>query len=231
MAGVYTRDNINYSSMLQNAIANRNAAAQREAAYEQAKGKLWGDTINNMTKYAGRGIMASADQYSTDEDEAELEQLKAQKAYEEQVAQRKNFDNVFNNPTKLAEQQAARDTYIQNQYDSYADYKPNETYSMNGYKPSFDYTREGAHIEPVIGGAETLAMSGYKPIINHTPSVDEIHKYAYDSRMRDIYGRDVPAKYPEDYYTNPDYLYGIDLVQNNTNPYYEILQGTYRRGR
>lgn len=82
MAGVYTRDNINYSSMLQNAIANRNAAAQREAAYEQAKGKLWGDTVNNITKYAGRGIMASADQYSTDEDEAELEQLKALKAKE-----------------------------------------------------------------------------------------------------------------------------------------------------
>lgn len=86
MAGVYTRDNINYSSMLQNAIANRNAAAQREAAYEQAKGKLWGDTVNNITKYAGRGIMASADQYSTDEDEAELERLKALKAKEDEEA-------------------------------------------------------------------------------------------------------------------------------------------------
>lgn len=105
MAGVYTRDNINYSSMLQNAIANRNAAAQREAAYEQAKGKLWSDTVNNITKYAGRGIMASADQYSTDEDEAELEQLLELKRqqdietkYKEQVAQRQAVNDYLIDP-------------------------------------------------------------------------------------------------------------------------------------
>lgn len=105
MAGVYTRDNINYTGMLQNAIANRNAAAQREAAYEQAKGKLWGDTVNNITKYAGRGIMASADQYSTDEDEAELERLlelkrqrEIESKYKEQVAQRQAVNDYLVDP-------------------------------------------------------------------------------------------------------------------------------------
>lgn len=102
---IYERDQINYSQMLQNAIANRNAAAQRQAAYEQAKGKLWGDTINNITKYAGRGIMASADQYSTDEDEAELErllELKRQRdiesKYKEQVAQRQAVNDYLIDP-------------------------------------------------------------------------------------------------------------------------------------
>lgn len=80
MAGIYTRDNINYSQMLQNAIANRAKAAERQAQYIQNQGKLWGDTATNVGKYLGRGIFATMD--SADEDEAELEQLKALKAKE-----------------------------------------------------------------------------------------------------------------------------------------------------
>jgi hypothetical protein len=129
MAGIYTRDNINYSSMLQNAIANRAKAAEREAAYIQNQGKLWGDTATNVGKYFGRGYMAYQD--SLDEDEAELAQLKAQKAYEEQVEQRKKFDEYFNNPDNRAE----RLDYIQEQYDNYADYKPNGTYNPMPAEP------------------------------------------------------------------------------------------------
>lgn len=77
---IYNRDNINYSQMIQNAIANRNAAAQRQAAYDQAKGKLWGDTTTNIVKNIGRGVYETLDEY--DEDEAELERLKALKAKE-----------------------------------------------------------------------------------------------------------------------------------------------------
>ena len=108
---IYTRDNLNYSQMLQNAIANRAKAAERQAAYKQAQAKLWGDTATNVGKYLGRGIFATADSMS-DEDEAELahlQELKAKqeqkayeeeikKAYEAQVEQRNKFDNIFANP-------------------------------------------------------------------------------------------------------------------------------------
>ena len=59
--GVYNRDGINYSAMLQNAIANRNAAAQRQAQYLMNKGKLWGDTATNVGKIFGRGLASSYD--------------------------------------------------------------------------------------------------------------------------------------------------------------------------
>lgn len=111
MAGIYTRDNVNYSQMLQNAIVNRARAAERQAAYKQAQGKLWGDTATNVGKYLGRGIFATAD-YMDNEDEAELARLKEikaeqeqkayeeeiQKAYDAQVEQRNKFDNIFANP-------------------------------------------------------------------------------------------------------------------------------------
>lgn len=222
MAGIYTRDNVNYSQMLQNAIANRARNAERQAQYIQNQGKLWGDTATNVGKIAGRGYMAYQD--SLDEDEAELAQLKAQKAYEEQVEQRKKFDEIFNNPEKLAKEQAARESYIEKQYNDYADYKPNGTYDMAGYRP-FD-TREGAYIAPQVGGAESVAMNGYNPILNHNPSISEIQSLSYRDKMKGIYGEDVPANYPEDYYTDP-YYYGLDL----SNPYSNSMQNYYRRGR
>ena len=103
MAGIYTRDNINYSTMLQNAIANRAKAAEREAAYTQAQGKLWGDTVTNVGKYAGRGYMAYQD--SLDEDEAELNKLlelkrqqEIEAKYNEQVAQRQAVNSYLMDP-------------------------------------------------------------------------------------------------------------------------------------
>jgi len=75
--GVYNRDGINYSAMLQNAIANRNAAAQRQAQYLMNKGKLWGDTATNVGKIFGRGLASSYDEL--DEDTAELEKLKRER--------------------------------------------------------------------------------------------------------------------------------------------------------
>ena len=98
MAGIYTRDNINYSTMLQNAIANRAKAAERQAAYTAAQGKLWGDTATNVGKIAGRGIMSYLD--SIDEDEAELERLKALKdkeIYDNSVAEINKYNPNFIN--------------------------------------------------------------------------------------------------------------------------------------
>lgn len=91
---IYNRDNINYSQMIQNAIANRNAAAQRQAAYDQAKGKLWGDTTTNIGNMIGRGIGGynawQGDSSVEDAEDAELEMLK--KKLEEYEAQQAEAD-------------------------------------------------------------------------------------------------------------------------------------------
>lgn len=77
--GVYDRDGINYSAMLQNAIANRNAAAQRQAQYLMNKGKLMGDTATKVGGILGRGFAQTYDELNPDEDEAELEKLKRER--------------------------------------------------------------------------------------------------------------------------------------------------------
>ena len=136
---IYTRDNIPYYTMLQNAIVNSNSAAQREAAYEQAKGKLWGDTATNIGKYAGRGLFAALDEY--DEDEAELERLKVQKEqeaaiakYREQVEQRRAFDKLFDDPYK--EYGIYNPKYNVPQGASLSE---EGTIGMQGYEPNFMY--------------------------------------------------------------------------------------------
>ena len=131
--------------MLQNAIANRARAAERQAQYIQNQGKLWGDTATNVGKYLGRGIFATADSMG-DEDEAELAQLKAlkaeeeqkayedqvQKAYEAQVEQRKNFDNTFANPNYGV----YNPKYNEPQGPSLSE---EGAISMQGYEPNFMY--------------------------------------------------------------------------------------------
>ena len=165
MAGIYTRDNVNYSQMLQNAIVNRARAAERQAAYKQAQGKLWGDTATNVGKYLGRGIFATADSMS-DEDEAELARLKEikaeqeQKAYEEQVEQRNKFDNIFANPN----------------------------YGI--YNPKYN-TPQG----PSLSEVGTRSMHGYIPLTSYIPNYhnnpydnETDNPYVYEM-MQDYYRR------------------------------------------
>lgn len=215
MAGIYNRDNINYSSMLMAALKDRAETAARQAAYKERMGKIWGDATKSVGNMVGRGIMASADAYggdsssTVDEDKAELKQLEElQKQQEEMEKQR---------------EAAAKEMvgYVPNSVSPEA---VRAAEQMNGYRP-FD-TREGAYIAPQVGGAESVAMNGYHPILNHTPSTSEIEELAYRDKMKGIYGVDVPAHYPEDYYTDP-YYYGLDL----SNPYSNAMQNYYRRGR
>lgn len=103
---IYTRDNINYSQMLQNAIANRARAAEREAAYEQAKGKLWGDTVTNIGGMIGRGIGGynawRGNTTEADEEEAELEMLKKQlEDYQAQQAEADAYNAQVETATNL----------------------------------------------------------------------------------------------------------------------------------
>lgn len=136
MAGIYTRDNINYSTMLQNAIANRAKAAEREAAYIQNQGKLWGDTLTNVGNTIGKGAFYSYEPQSLEENKAELAKLEEmQKKYDEQVEQRRKFDSLFSSPS-AAQIKANNDYFGYNpepQLQSQA-----ESNYMNGYTP---YTR------------------------------------------------------------------------------------------
>ena len=107
--GIYNRDNINYGGFLQAAIANKIHNAERQAEQEKAIGELWGDTIAKAGETIGRGAFYSyggdsniGSDTSIAEDKAELAKLEEiQKKYNEQVAQRKKFDEIFNNPSVI----------------------------------------------------------------------------------------------------------------------------------
>lgn len=112
--------------MLQNAIANRAKAAERQAAYKQAQGKLWGETATNVGKYFGRGIFATADSMS-DEDEAELALLKEIKAEQEQKAYEEEIKKAYD--AQVAQRQAVNDYLM----DPYARKQPTVTEPWDGY--------------------------------------------------------------------------------------------------
>lgn len=108
MAGIYTRDNVNYSQMLQNAIANRARNAERQAQYIQNQGKLWGDTVTNIGNMAGRAVGGynnwKGDTTVEDEEEAELELLKKQlEEYKAQQAEAAAYNGQVQTATNLME--------------------------------------------------------------------------------------------------------------------------------
>ena len=131
MAGIYTRDNINYSTMLQNAIANRAKAAEREAAYIQAQGKLWGDTVTNIGNMAGRAVGGynnwKGDTTVEDEEEAELELLKKQlEEYQKQQAEADAYRGQVQTATNLMQGYHPQDSFTQDM---------NESYNQNYFNP------------------------------------------------------------------------------------------------
>lgn len=178
--GVYDRDGINYSSMLMAALKDRAETAARQAAYQERQGKLWGDTVKSVGNMVGRGIMASADSYggssdtTVEEDKAELKQLEEmQKKYDEQVEQRKKFDEIFNNPNY--DTQAAQARIATNEmtgYNPVPQYMSNEATSyMEGYKPFYSRNyipaQDGVWYDPEeqerMKREAAEAMNGYNP--------------------------------------------------------------------
>lgn len=108
MAGIYTRDNVNYSQMLQNAIANRARNAERQAQYIQNQGKLWGDTVSNVGSIIGRGVGGynswAGDTTEAEAEDAELEMLKKQvEQYEAQQAEADAYNGKVQTATNLME--------------------------------------------------------------------------------------------------------------------------------
>jgi len=104
MAGIYTRDNVNYSQMLQNAIANRARNAERQAQYIQNQGKLWGDITNQMGQMIGRGITDYVDEQDRQDQIAKMD-----KRYEDIVQYQKERD------AKLYELLALKNKMLQEQ--------------------------------------------------------------------------------------------------------------------
>lgn len=131
MAGIYTRDNINYSTMLQNAIANRAKSAEREAAYIQNQGKLWGDTVTNIGNMAGRAVGGynnwKGDTTVEDEEDAELELLKKQlEEYQKQQAEAAAYRGQVQTATNLMQGYHPQDSFTQDM---------NESYNQNYFNP------------------------------------------------------------------------------------------------
>lgn len=133
--GIYNRDNINYGSMLQNAIANRVAKAQREAQYLKDKGTLWGSTVKDVANTIGKGAFYSIEPQTLDEKKAELQRLEeAQAKYNEQVEQRRKFDSLFSSPS--AAQVKANNEYFNYNPEPQLQSQAATNY-MTGYRPNY----------------------------------------------------------------------------------------------
>lgn len=112
---IYNRDNINYSSMIDNAIRNRLHTAERNADRIEDRAKIKAQAVKDMASTFARGM----DYLQYDNEQKALEK-------------------------KLKDLEDRRD-YIRNAYTQSQDYKPYSTTPeykageyMQGYKPSYD---------------------------------------------------------------------------------------------
>ena len=117
--------------MLQNAIANRARAAEREAQYIQNQGKLWGDTVTNIGNMAGRAVGGynnwKGDTTVEDEEDAELEMLKKQlEEYKAQQAEAAAYRGQVQTATNLMQGYHPQDSFTQDM---------NESYNQNYFNP------------------------------------------------------------------------------------------------
>ena len=104
---IYSRDNINYQSLLDSMIRNRSEQARRDADNIRQKGQLWSSFIKDSSKAIGKGM----DYYYAQQEDpmnklaelqeelAEAERIKeVEDKYNQQVAQRMAFDDYALRP-------------------------------------------------------------------------------------------------------------------------------------
>lgn len=143
---IYSRDNINYQGMVDAAIRNRAERGRIKADNLRKQGEIWSKAVKDLGSIAGKAL----DYYQAYKESpegrlealqkelAEAEHLKeVQDKYNQQVAQRKAFDEYANSPAIKAANEMR-------------DYQPNEAYSqylgaINNYSLPFiqDYYRRG----------------------------------------------------------------------------------------
>lgn len=113
MAGIYNRDNINYSNIMDNFIKNRNERAKIAADNIRKQGEIWSGAVKNLADIGTRAY----DAYQAEEEADELEK-------------------------KLKELEERRD-YIRAQYTSNQDYNKDELNRIaNAQNSMKDYTPE-----------------------------------------------------------------------------------------
>ena len=69
--GIYTRDNINYQSMIANMLANRQRGAEIRANAMRNQGKIWGDAISGIGNTFSNALI----QYGQQSDAAKQQEL------------------------------------------------------------------------------------------------------------------------------------------------------------
>lgn len=104
MAGIYNRDNINYGSLIANAIANRKADLERKYEQRKANSDAWGKTIGQLGQIIGRGVTDYADEQDRQD---QLDMMN--KRYEDSVQYQKERD------AKLYELLALKNKMLQEQ--------------------------------------------------------------------------------------------------------------------
>lgn len=104
---IYSRDNINYQSLLDSMIRNRSEQARRDADTIRQKGQIWSGFVKDTGKMIGKGLdyySAYSEDPSTKlaELQKELEEAEhikeVEDKYNQQVAQRLAFDDYALRP-------------------------------------------------------------------------------------------------------------------------------------
>lgn len=104
---IYSRDNINYQSLLDSMIRNRSEQARRDADTIRQKGQIWSGFVKDTGKMIGKGLdyySAYSEDPSTKlaELQKELEEAEhikeVEDKYNQQVAQRMAFDDYALRP-------------------------------------------------------------------------------------------------------------------------------------
>lgn len=104
---IYSRDNINYQSLLDSMIRNRSEQARRDADTIRQQGQIWSGFVKDTGKMIGKGLdyySAYSEDPSTKlaELQKELEEAEHLKEvedkYNQQVAQRLAFDDYALRP-------------------------------------------------------------------------------------------------------------------------------------
>lgn len=159
---IYSRDNIAYNSMIDNAINNRLKTMERKSSRIQKDADIASNLATGLASTFGRAMDYA--QYASEQNALEK---------------------------KLKELEAKRD-YIRSQYTSNADYKPyysTDAYkagqNMTGYVPSYDTTEV---IKYKTSPATYIIDDAKSKWLQANPGKTEEDYNAYVNYMNSIYG-------------------------------------------
>lgn len=107
MAGIYNRDNINYSNIMDNFIKNRNERAKIAADNIRKQGEIWSGAVKNLADIGTRAYDAYQAEEEADELEKKLKELeerrdsliRAESTYEQERYNPTSFDYQSRNKT------------------------------------------------------------------------------------------------------------------------------------